>query len=74
MRRLSEAVPRMSAGGCLLALLFVFIFLVVGVIAVGTSEVDDPTAITKVMTPFFFSLLIGVILGTRAFCGAPRPR
>ena len=57
----------MSAGGCLLALLFVFIFLVVGVIAVGTSEVDDPTAITKVMTPFFFSLLIGVILGTRAF-------
>ncbi|NMB67585.1 MAG: hypothetical protein GYA20_02340 [Chloroflexi bacterium] len=51
-----------------------FIFLVVGVIAVGTSEVDDPTAITKVMTPFFFSLLIGVILGTRAFCGAPQPR
>ena len=54
-------------GGCLLALLFVFIFLVVGVIAVGTSEGDDPAAVSKAMAPFFFSLLIGVILGTRAF-------
>ena len=54
-------------GGCLLALLFLFIFLVVGVIAVGTSEGDDPAAVSKAMVPFFFSLLIGVILGTRAF-------
>lgn len=67
----TEETQRGSAayvgGGCLLALLFLFIFLVVGVIAVGTSEGDDPAAVSTAMAPFFFSLLVGVILGTRAF-------
>jgi len=54
-------------GGCLLALLFLFIFLVVGVMAMGTPGKDDPTELNNAMAAFFFSLLIGVLLGTRAF-------
>jgi len=58
--------PAYIGGGCLLAVAFLIVFFVVGVFAVGITA-GDPSAENSNIAPFSFSILIGLILGTRAF-------